>query len=117
MKWEAINMWGLILVNLQNKILLQLLIGLSLLCTGIAWAQDYETEELGDIPPVAEKKASSKETTLKMQFDDELVKGSQASPEVEYIFSRSAFNYKKMIRLRENFIPEVDKGKDEFRGK
>ena len=51
-----------------------------------------------------------------VKFDDELVKGGKESPDTEFIFQKSDFNFKKLIRLRENFIPEVQKGKDDMRG-
>jgi len=46
--------------------------------------------------------------------EDELIKGSNPSPEVEFIFEKANFNYKKLIRLRENFIPEADGGREGF---
>jgi hypothetical protein len=51
-----------------------------------------------------------------VKFDDEMVKGSAEKPEVEYLFQKGDFNFKRLIRLRENFIPEVQKGKDDMRG-
>lgn len=132
MKWEAINTWGSTLVKpRRSKLFFYMLILATAFAVDRARAQDYETEELSPPPVMNEEKeaaphsgkkssnvqVSGKEKKLKISFDDELVKGQQANPEVEYIFTRSQFNYKKMIRLRENFIPEIDKGRDEFRGK
>jgi hypothetical protein len=51
-----------------------------------------------------------------VKFDDELVKGAAEKPETEFLFQKGDFNFKKLIRLRENFIPEVQKGKDDMRG-
>jgi len=51
-----------------------------------------------------------------VKFDDEMVKGAAETPDTEFLFQRSDFNFKKLIRLRENFIPEVQKGKDDMRG-
>jgi hypothetical protein len=85
-------------------------------------AQDLEVEAVSpeaSAPTKVDSKAKeiANHRKLTIQFDDELVKGQQSTPEADYIFTRSQFNYKKMIRLRENFIPELEKGKDEFRGK
>ncbi len=55
--------------------------------------------------------------TLKIDFEDQLIKGKHDMPEAEFIFTRTQFNYKKMIKLRDNFVPEVKQGKDEFRGR
>lgn len=59
-------------------------------------------------------RASAKKQ-LSVNFgEDELIKGSNPSPEVEFIFEKANFNYKKLIRLRENFIPEADGGREGF---
>ena len=51
-----------------------------------------------------------------VKFDDEMVKGGTETPEAEFLFQKGDFNFKRLIRLRENFIPEVQKGKDYMRG-
>ncbi len=51
-----------------------------------------------------------------VKFDDEMIRGATEKPELEYLFQKSDVNFKKLIRLRENFIPEVHKGKDDMRG-
>lgn len=48
----------------------------------------------------AEKKQS-------LNFEDELVEGSAQKPELFYLFQKKNFNYKRLIKLRENFIPEM----------
>lgn len=60
--------------------------------------------------------ASDKQKKINVKFGDELVKGQEEHPSMEYMFERKQFNFKKMIQLRENFIPEVEKGKDDFGG-
>lgn len=57
----------------------------------------------------------SKDKKFKINFEDELISGAQDKPELETIFSRKRMNFKKMIRLRENFIDESEKGKEFFR--
>lgn len=57
----------------------------------------------------------SKDKKFKINFEDELITGAQDKPELETIFSRKKMNFKKMIRLRENFINESEKGKEFFR--
>ena len=79
------------------------------------------------LPAFAEEGAEFSESDLQtvdtsqykkfnVKFDDELVKGAAETPETEFLFQKSDFNFKKLIRLRENFIPEVQKGKDDMRG-
>ena len=59
---------------------------------------------------------TSQHKKFNVKFEDEMVKGAAETPETEFLFQRSDFNFKKLIRLRENFIPEVQKGKDDMRG-
>lgn len=42
-----------------------------------------------------------------LNFDDELIEGSIQKPELLYLLQRKNFNFKKLIRLRENFLPEM----------
>lgn len=42
-----------------------------------------------------------------LNFEDELVEGSTQKPELFYLFQKKNFNYGKLIKLRENFIPEM----------
>ena len=67
---------------------------------------------------VAQSGAESSKSPKKIviEFDNELVGGKRESPELDYLFSRKEANYKKMMKLRENFLPEVKKGKRDFSG-
>ena len=56
------------------------------------WAQNYKL------------KAGQKQT---LNFEDELVEGSAQKPELFYLFQKKNFNYARLIRLRENFLPEM----------
>lgn len=67
-------------------------------------------EETGPAAPEAAKKRIS------IKFDNELVEGNIQNPSMDYMFVRKEANYKKMMRLRENFLPEVKKGKRDFSG-
>lgn len=48
---------------------------------------------------------TQKKATL--SFEDELVEGSTQKPELFYLFQKKNFNYKRLIKLRENFLPEM----------
>ena len=50
-------------------------------------------------------KIKDKKATL--NFGDELVEGSTQKPELFYLFQKKNFNYKRLIKLRENFLPEL----------
>lgn len=47
--------------------------------------------------------------TEKIQFDDELVEGEVRKPELFYLLQKKQFNYKRLIKLRENFLPEMSR--------
>ncbi|WII73452.1 hypothetical protein QJS83_06160 [Bdellovibrio sp. 22V] len=48
-----------------------------------------------------------KERKATLSFEDELVEGSTQKPELFYLFQKKNFNYKRLIKLRENFLPEM----------
>ncbi len=64
--------------------------------------------------PAAKSSSTSSKASVNISFDDELVQGGVPKPQVDYISSGRQFNFKKMIKLRENFVPEVQKGKSEY---
>lgn len=55
---------------------------------------------------IAKNKSDRKQT---LNFEDELVEGSAQKPELFYLFQKKNFNYKRLIKLRENFLPEMRK--------
>ncbi len=52
---------------------------------------------------------SKKDRKATLNFEDELVEGSTQKPELFYLFQKKNFNYKRLIKLRENFLPEMRK--------
>lgn len=46
-----------------------------------------------------------KKTTV--NFEDQLIEGQASKPDLMYLLQKKKFNYKKLIRLRENFLPEL----------
>lgn len=42
-----------------------------------------------------------------VDFEDELVEGEVRKPELFYLLQKKQFNYKRLIKLRENFLPEM----------
>lgn len=51
------------------------------------------------------KKRKTKRTTI--NFEDQLIKGQNQKPDLLYLLQKKQFNYKRLIRLRENFLPEM----------
>lgn len=59
--------------------------------------------------------SSKSKKTHVLNFEDELVRGSSQKPELFYLFQKKNFNYKRLIRLRENFIPEMKKTSEDLK--
>jgi len=56
---------------------------------------------------VAQKNEPKAPRTEVLNFEDELVEGQSAKPELFYLLQKKNFNYKRLIRLREHFVPEM----------
>lgn len=79
---------------------LALILGLAtLLVANVSLAQNYKL------------KAGQKQT---LNFEDELVEGSAQKPELFYLFQKKNFNYTRLIKLRENFLPEMRKTSEDI---
>ncbi len=56
---------------------------------------------------MAQSKKSTKKKRATVNFEDELIKGDVNKPELLYLLRQKEFNYKKLIKLRENFLTEM----------
>lgn len=54
---------------------------------------------------------TSKRTVI--NFDDELVEGDVTKPELSYLLQKKQFNFGRLIKLRENFLPEMRRTAEE----
>ncbi|UOE99707.1 hypothetical protein [Bdellovibrio reynosensis] len=77
------------------KIIIFVLVLSCVYCT--SFAQSTRPSASGD----------KKERKATLNFEDELVEGSTQKPELFYLFQKKNFNYKRLIKLRENFLPEM----------
>lgn len=75
-----------------------------------AFAQEEKSEK-------AEKSAASgkDKKQTKIDFEDELVEGELKKPELFYLLQKKQFNFKRLIKLREDFLPEMRRDADEIR--
>ncbi len=48
-----------------------------------------------------------KRTTI--DFEDQLVEGQARKPELFYLLQQRQFNFQRLIRLREDFLPEMER--------
>ncbi|MBX3021529.1 MAG: hypothetical protein KF799_07620 [Bdellovibrionales bacterium] len=51
----------------------------------------------------------------KIDFEDELVEGELKKPELFYLLQKKQFNFKRLIKLREDFLPEMRRDADEVK--
>lgn len=93
----------------------------STLLTGIGvsplWAQTSSSGAAPNVPAAAAQNKTPDKTQDKVQsfnFEDELVEGTAQKPEFFYLFQKKNFNYKRLIRLRENFIPEMRRNAEDI---
>lgn len=73
------------------------------LSAGVAYAQDNVIRE-------ADKTVFKAKTVV--DFSDVTIEGELTKPEGSYIASRKNTNFNTLIRLRENFIPEMVRSVD-----
>jgi hypothetical protein len=62
----------------------------------------------------AQQAAAGKGKKTTVNFEDQLVEGQAQKPDLLYLLQKKKFNYKKLIRLRENFLPELRQSSDEI---
>lgn len=58
-------------------------------------------------------KGQPKRTTI--NFEDQLIKGQNQKPDLLYLLQKKQFNYKRLIRLREDFLPEMRETSNEIK--
>lgn len=57
-------------------------------------------------------KGEPKKTTV--NFEDQLIEGQTQKPELFYLLQQRNTNFKRLIKLRENFLPEMRKTAEDF---
>ena len=84
----------------KNFLIVGMLIMLS---TEVSFSQ---TKEKKSNKSSKSSKAIKKKNAV-LNFEDELITGESDKPELFFIFQKKQFNFKKLIKLRENFLPEM----------
>lgn len=98
------------LLRMDIILMMALLLGWPLLTfaqenTGSTKLSTGATIPVGPTTATVVRNKSEKKQTL--NFEDELVEGSAQKPELFYLFQKKNVNYKRLIKLRENFLPEM----------
>ena len=58
---------------------------------------------------------SSKKRKATVNFEDELIQGDINKPELLYLLKQRQANYKRLIKFRKNFLPEMRKTTEDLR--
>lgn len=82
--------------------------GLLLASVSTASAQDEDVVVDPENPGIVYKKKTE------FDFEDDVVEGSFVRPEGDYIDSRRGGRYSSLIRIRENFVPEMLKSAEDI---
>lgn len=70
---------------------------------GMAWAQEKVVRE-------ADKTVFRKKTVI--DFTDVAVEGELTKPEGSYVLNRNKTRFRSLVRVRDNFVPELQKSVD-----
>ncbi len=90
-------------------------VGIFLVSASANASQAQETDPADSLrSPAQEELSARKEKRKALSFEDELVEGSTQKPELFYLFQKKNFNYKRLIKLRENFLPEMRKTSEDL---
>ncbi|HPI39182.1 MAG TPA: hypothetical protein PLJ21_00155 [Pseudobdellovibrionaceae bacterium] len=88
----------ILLFQLKKKILIGVYFFFMMMISSFAEAQN-------------KMQASNNKQKMRRQeitFEDELVQGGTQKPELFYLLQKRNFNYGKLIKMRDNFIPEME---------
>ena len=77
--------------------------------------EEVTTQKSEKAEKSAEKGAKGDKKQTKIDFEDELVEGELKKPELFYLLQKKQFNFKRLIKLREDFLPEMRRDGDEIR--
>lgn len=101
-------------------VLLNVFLG-ALCCLGFALATPsaFAQDKAASAPPATQGTqqkggaagGGSKRTSI--DFEDQLVEGQTQKPELFHLLQQKNNNFKRLIRLRENFLPEMRKTSEE----
>lgn len=78
------------------------------------WAPQLAFAQTPPAKPAGSANAPAKKTTV--NFEDQLIEGQTAKPELFYLLQQRSPNFKRLIKLRENFIPEMQDTAEDMNG-
>ncbi|MCB0408480.1 MAG: hypothetical protein KDD34_09765 [Bdellovibrionales bacterium] len=63
----------------------------------------------------ASEAQQNKKRKATIDFEDELIEGEVKKPEFIWLMQKKQFNFKKLIKLRNDFLPEMRRTSEELR--
>lgn len=63
----------------------------------------------------AQSKAEKDKRKTSIDFEDELIQGEVKKPELFYLLQKKQFNFKRLIKLRDDFLPEMRRTSEDIR--
>lgn len=107
--------WSLAVMIKADKLLLLVALSTVLFTLSLpATAQEDKPQETkAEKSGGGSKGGKPKQTNI--DFEDELVEGELKKPELFYLLQKKQFNFKRLIKLREDFLPEMRRDGDEIR--
>ena len=105
--------------TLSDSLKLKFIIGALFLCApffplNLQASEEPAAASATEAREPAQDEAPKKEKLKTLSFEDELVEGATNKPELFYLFQKKNFNYKRLIKLRENFLPEMRKTSEDL---
>jgi hypothetical protein len=88
------------------------LLGLALLTPNLAFAQAKAAPAKAGAPAGGDNVTYKQKTVY--DFDDDVVEGDLVRPDGEFVDSRRAAKHSSLIKIRENFIPEMLKSAEDI---
>jgi hypothetical protein len=104
-------MTGELAVRLK-AVKLYILVGLSVCALGMTSMVHAQEQKEAKTESKGGGEKDKKKT--KIDFEDELVEGELKKPELFYLLQKKQFNFKRLIKLRENFMPEMRRDGEEL---
>lgn len=81
------------------------------------FAQDNAAPAKTDGPKSDGKKSAGARKSTTINFEDQLVEGQAQKPELFYLLQKKNANFKRLIRLRDDFLPEMRKTSEDIQRK
>ncbi|MCB0343112.1 MAG: hypothetical protein H6626_14790 [Pseudobdellovibrionaceae bacterium] len=63
----------------------------------------------------SKKSKGDSKKTQSINFEDELIEGAGKKPDLFWLQSKKKFNFRKLIKLRNDFLPEMERTAEDLK--